>query len=1082
LPSGPGLASRPASGAIRAVSPCEDVPRFHASASLASVLTCPSCGKDNPEGFRFCGACASVLTDPIRREVRKRVTLLFTDVSGSTAMGEDRDPEAIRSVMDRYFAVMREVIERHGGTVEKFVGDAVMAVFGIPTVHEDDALRAVRAATEMRERLAVLNEDLEREWSIHIAIRTGVNTGEVIAGDSSTRETFVTGDTVNTAARLEQSAGAGEILIGETTYRLVRHAVEVEPVDPLTLKGKVESVPAFRLLGLSQEQAMRPIRQQGILVARERELAAIRASMREAIASRSCRLVTVIGSPGVGKSRLVEESVRDPDFRVLRGGCLSYGDGITFWPITQMIRQAARISDEDPPDEARARIRSLGLGRGERAAVDDRLFDLLGLGERSSGIEGTYLAVRTLVTWVADAGPLAIVIEDVHWAEPGLLQLIDHLVERTDGSIVVIVTARPELTDRHPSWVEDAPSRTVIALEPLDVDGSADLIRSRVGELPVPLATVVVGAAGGNPLFVEELLSMLIDRGSLVRGPDGGWELVGDVDELAAPPSIAALIAARLDQLTSGDRSVAERAAVVGVEFDRQQVEALVDDGSVTGLDGSLAQLGRRDLIRPRFALDSYEFRHALIRDEAYASMPKLLRADLHERFATWLEVWARERAGAYDEIVGHHLASAYDLLLELRPPGQRERGLARRAGERLALAGKRAWGRGDVASAAKLLDHASTLLPREHSTRVETLRLAGAALRDTGAVERSLSVLDEAVELAGELGDPSAEWLAICERFDTRRVLGSGGLGPDARSLTERRIPQLQTSGNHFGLAKAYRLLALIDWDELRFADSERACQMGVQHANLAENEAEAAEIAAGLALVDFYGPRPVAEGLARGEALLRELSGNVRAQAFILGFLSGLEAMRGSFDRAHEKHRRSARMIEEAGIGRWSSSIPLNLAFIQDLAGDLNGAVETLAPHVGSGSEDEIEIVALYCRLLCQAGRSAETLRIIERTGFADRANDVSIRVHGCLVTSHACRGLGRTADAVRFAEEAVELLRDRDDAHLVPEAWVCLGLAQIELGRFESGSRHLGEAANLYERKGNLILLGRTRDLMG
>ncbi len=462
--------------------------------------------------------------------------------------------------------------------------------------------------------------------------------------------------------------------------------------------------------------------------------------------------------------------------------------------------------------------------------------------------------------------------------------------------------------------------------------------------------------------------------------------------------------------------------------------------------------------------------------------MPKLLRADLHERFATWLGDWAGDRAVEYDEIVGHHLASAYELLLELRPPGDRERGLARRAGERLALAGKRAWGRGDVASAAKLLDRASMLLPREHPMRVETLRLAGAALRDSGSVERSLSVLDEAVELAAELHDPSAEWRAICERFDTLQVMGSGGLGGDARSLTERRIPQLEASADHFGLAKAYRLLALVDWDELRFADSERACRKGVEHAHLAENEAEAAEIAAGLALVDFYGPRPVPEGLARGEDLLRELSGNVRAQAFILGFLSGLEAMKGAFDRAYERHRRSAQMIEEVGIGRWSSSIPLGLAFIQDLAGDLTGAIATLAPHVGSGSEDDIEIVAHYCRLLSQVGRSAESLRIIEETGFADRAGGVWKRAQGCLVTSHAYRGLGRESDALRFAEEAVELLRDRDDAHLVPEAWVCLGLAHIELGRSEEGPRHLGEAANQYERKGNLVLLERTRDLMG
>ncbi len=456
------------------------------------------------------------------RAVRKIVTLLFTDVSGSTAMGEGRDPETIRAIMDRYFASMRAVIERHGGTVEKFVGDAVMAAFGIPILHEDDALRAVRAAVEMREQLSELNDDLDREWSIRIAIRTGVNTGEVIAGDSVTRETFATGDTVNTTARLEQAAGAGEILLGEATYRLVRHAVETEPVEPLVLKGKAEPVPAYRLIGVGKVTSTRPVRREGVLIGRDLELAAILGSMDAARETDTCRLVTVIGSPGVGKSRLVEEAVSSRGARVLRGGCLSYGEGITFWPIVQMIRRAAHIADDDPPDRVRELVRGLGGATG----AGDRLLDLLGLlgpGERSPGIEETYRAVTSLFGSLAAEWLLAVVIEDIHWAEPGLLGLIDHVVARGVGPITVICTARPELLDGSGSWGEETDRRTPILLAPLDEQAASDLVRSRVGDLPEPLAAVIVGAAGGNPLFVEELLSCTWIAVSCSAGPMGGW-------------------------------------------------------------------------------------------------------------------------------------------------------------------------------------------------------------------------------------------------------------------------------------------------------------------------------------------------------------------------------------------------------------------------------------------------------------------------------------------------------------------------------------------------------------------------------
>ena len=681
---------------------------------------------------------------PARGEVRKTVTVLFSDVTGSTAMGESLDAEAVRTLMARYFGAMRAVIERHGGTVEKFIGDAIMAVFGIPTIHEDDAVRAVRAAAQMREALAALNAELERERGVAIATRTGIMTGEVVAGDPSAGATLVTGDTVNTAARLEQAAAPGEILIGSPTYRLVRDAVTAEPVEAVAAKGKELPVPAYRLISVTAGLEGHLRRLDAPLVGRERELARLEQAFRDAVGEGRCGLFTLLGTAGVGKSRLVEEflmGVRS-EARVLRGRCLPYGEGITYWPLAEALKDAAAIGDAD--DRRAAQHKLLRLLDGERDAelLAARLATAIGLSDDPAPQTELFWAVRRTLEHLARQCALVVVWEDIHWAEPTFLDLIDHLADWSrDAPILLLAPARPEFLDARPGWGGGKLNATTVLLEALPADAAGRLIDALPGgsALPVSVKQRIAAAAEGNPLFVEELLGMLIDDG-LLRQVDGAWEAAGDVERLEIPPTIQALLAARLDRLSISEREVAQRASVVGRVFEPEALAALAP-ASEPGLAERLMALVRKELVRPDRSEvtggDAFKFRHVLIQDAAYAALPKRERADLHERFADWLEAAAGDRVSEFDEIIGHHLEKAHRYQLEFG--GHASSVLADRAADVLARAATRAGERGDWAAAVILFQHAGSvtsdrtrsLLLEEQRTWV--LRFAGeySAARD---------------------------------------------------------------------------------------------------------------------------------------------------------------------------------------------------------------------------------------------------------------------------------------------------------------------------------------------------------------
>src|SRR5215203_5493799 len=608
------------------------------------------------------------------REGRRTATVLFADLTGSTALGEKLDPESLRELIGRFFAEMAAAIERHGGTVEKFAGDSVLAVFGVPTVHEDDALRAVLASIEMRTALEALNADAARAWGVELELRIGINTGEIVAGDTSAGHAFVTGDAVNTAKRLEEGAAPGETLLGSATERLVRHAIEGAWIEPLEAHGKAEPVRAYRLAHVCDSSTTIPRRLEAPLVDRVEELAALRRELDATTEARRCRLVAVVGEPGIGKTRLVAEltSGLGSEATVLTGRCVAYGEGASYLPLAELVREAA---GPDP----RSRIGELLRGDEAAELVAARVAEAIGAADGAAPTGETFWAFRRFLEGLAGTRPLVAVLEDVHWAEPTLLDLVEYLVGWSDGApILLVCLARPELLAERGGWATGGAA--IVSLEPLAdadaerlVDGLARETALGAGE-----RALVVRRAEGNALFIEHLLADVLERGGVAGG--------------VVPPSIEALLAGRLDRLAPEERDVLERAAVVGRAFWRGAVDDLTPADARAAVGAHLMALVRRGLILPDRSLlpgqDGFRFQHALVRDVAYAREP--------------------------EELVGTHLELAYRYRVELAPLDDEARELGREAGQRLGAAGLRAWKGGDVRAAVNLRGRATSLLPED--------------------------------------------------------------------------------------------------------------------------------------------------------------------------------------------------------------------------------------------------------------------------------------------------------------------------------------------------------------------------------
>jgi len=1057
------------------------------------VRVCPQCGEENSDEARFCQACASPLPVALKGDVRKTVTVLFSDVEGSTALGERLDPESVRQVMARYFDAMREVLERHGGTVEKFIGDAIMAVFGIPTLHEDDALRAVRAAVEMRRRIASLNQELRDDFGIEIGARTGVYTGQVVAGDPARGQTLVTGDAVNTAARLEQAARTGEILIGDPTYRLTRDAVVVEPVPSIDAKGKAEPVEAYRLDEVIAGAEARARRFDAPMIGRHQELRAILDAFDRAADERRCRLVTVVGEAGAGKSRLVLEALRElgEGSTVLRGRCLPYGEGITFWPVAEAIRRAAGISDDHDPEEARRRIASLleGVERSERIA--DGVAELIGLSEVARTAEEGFWAVRRFFEGLAHPRPLVLVFDDIHWGEETFLDLLGYIVEWTSGvPVLVICLARKELLERRPGWAA-GPSSEIVALDALGTAECEALLGGLLGTEDVPgeVTTAIMGTAEGNPLFVEELLAMLIDDGLLIRD-DGNWRPAPGLAGISVPPTVQALLAARLEHLDGVERRVLEGASVVGEVFEWSAVAELVPVDVRSGLGGHLMSLVRKEVIRPAPSdlsdEDAFRFRHLLIRDAVYEGMAKETRADLHERFARWLAGAVPERLPEVQAIVGYHLEQAVRYREELGTPAGARLATAQEASRHLAEAGRRALARADMPAAAGLLGRALALLADDDPARPALMIDLVEALRELGEFDRVAQLADEGVIAARAAGDRGLEL-----RFEIRRLylrmMGDPktvllrDMGAAAQEIADEAKSLDDPMAEGEALVKAGRLLGDIGQTlrgELTIARATECFERaGVDSAELAFVQA---------LTFSYQGPHTVAEDIERAERALATADEGSPFEAFSLLGLAVSRGMLGDFDEAHVLLRRARSILEELGMTvELAAAGGLCGGVVELTAGDLAAAEAILRPAyetllaMGEKARSSSR-AAILSAVIYEQGRYDEAMRLADEADAVSARDDMEPRVWLRGVRAKVWARRGRVAEAEAEARENARLADETDWPAYAGSAWLDLSEVLRLAGRPEEAADAAREAEVRFERKGIVVMLERARAL--
>ena len=1023
-------------------------------------------------------------------EVRKTVTVLFCDVTGSTSLGEQLDPESLRSLMSRFFEEMQAVLERHGGTVEKYIGDAVMAVFGIPAVHEDDALRAVRAAVEMRDALASLNKELERDRGVTIASRIGVNTGEVVAGDAAARQSLVTGDAVNVAARLEQAAGPGEILIGAPTMSLVRDAVVAEAIEPLTLKGKTGTVAAFRLVEVGRDSRGVARRLDAPMVGRARELDALREAFARAARDRSCVLATILGAPGVGKSRLTEEFLAGlpDDSVVVRGRCLSYGEGITYWPVVEMLTAVAGLLDTDGPVEIRSKIEALLHGTDEAAIASVRLAEFLGLAGATASPEETHWAIRKLFEALAAERPLVAVFDDIHWAEPGLLDLIEHIAEWTrDAPILLVCPARPDLLDVRPGLGGQTMGPTLL-LEPLSEAESDQLIAGLLGrsDTPVNMAARVREAAEGNPLFVEQMVAMLIDDGLVRSGPDG-WEVTGDLSSLKVPPTIAGLLQARLDRLSPEEQRVIERGSVEGRIFHWGSVTDLSSDLDPGAVGRHLMSLRRRDLIGPEQAQfggsQAFRFRHALIRDAAYERIPKRTRSELHERHARWLERIAGARQAEFQEVLAYHLEQAVTLRADLGPLDDAGRRLADEAARRLASAGLRAEARGDYAATTTLLDRALRLLDQDDPTRPDLLARFARVVNESGDPDRAATLLDEAGSLALRRGDCGVVVRARVLRVQLKTLLEPEGSTEELDEVLSEAIPLLEELDDDDGLVIAWLAASQLALIRGRASEMEPALERAAFHAERADDQGNLSDALAYLIGLTSIGADRPEEALEKIPRIRERQLEDRKVEAIALIYEAMAMAKQGRFEDARERYRRGFGGLEDLGARMWTAGARYSTGWIELMAGDLAEAERELRKGI-----DELRSMGEQAYLSTQAALLAEVLYAQDRLEEADEmagmargtgaSDDLSTQWQSRAVQAKVLARRGGYAAAIGLGQEAAAITEPSDFALDRTASLMDLGEVYRLADRTLDAARALRGALEVAEATGIVPLIERIR----
>lgn len=940
---------------------------------------------------------------------RKPIAVAFVDC---TSAADDADPELLASVAERCFAMVAGAVERHGGVARRLPDGRTMAVFGAGTAHEDDALRAVRAAAEAREELAVLGDELAASAGIRPVLRAGVDTGLglVRAGGD------VSGGVVVLAERALQAAPSGEVLVGAAACALVGGAAELEPLDG----------DAFRLVGLDPGAVGVARRLDSPLVGRGTELAEVERALARATAERCCVLLTVLGEAGIGKSRLALELRSRAEATVLYGACPSYGEGVTFAPLAD------------------------ALG---------------GLPADPSGTtEEIFRAVRREFERLAGERPLVIVLDDVQWGEPTLLDLVEHVAEWSQGApILLLCLARPELLESRPDWSAEHANAATVALEPLSPTECSALIAQLPGGelLSDEERAQVADFAGGNPFAVEQLLALQAEDPRFAG-------------QLTSPPSIRALLGARIDRLTHDERTVLERASVLGVELDVVTLTELLPPPQRTLAVALLESLARKGLLREREPA-AYVFAHRLVRDAAYDSLPKRLRAELHAEIAELLET-------SDDELVGHHLEQAYVYRRELGLLDESDEELAERGAARLAAAGRRAHAAGDTPAAVSLLTRASEL----RGSPATTAEL-GEALRDAGELALADATLVEAIEAGRALGDERAEAHATIVHWRMRLQLESEISFDEAESSIRALIERLQEADADAALAKAWHCLAWIPWLRGEGAVAQQALDQAFAHARSAGDTRIEAQILNFLVGVTLFGPTRVPVAIERCLAILREAQGEGRVAASALRALAGLHAMEGRFEEAWACVERDGAILRDLGLKLVVGSSTELAGIVGMLAGDPVAAeshlrrghaiLEEMGDRIGLSTN-----AAQLAEVVLAQGRDEEALELTAQSENAAAAEDLPVQVQWRGSRAKALARRGELEVAERLAREAVSLAEQTDFLNLHATALLDLAIVLQHDRRLEDAAA-AAEAANaLYERKGNLVGAKEARSFVG
>jgi DNA-binding SARP family transcriptional activator/tetratricopeptide (TPR) repeat protein len=1002
----------------------------------------------------------SQVTAPAPAPVRKPVTVLCVELGVAEGAVAGLDPEALGVVVGDALATLGSALERHGGKLAAVAGQRILGVFGVPTLHEDDALRAAQAALAGRSALAAAAATLAQNRGLSLTMRGGVATGDALVGGPEPPG-FST-DAIGSAVDLAASALAGEILVSEATLQLAAGALEVEHAGPGRLRLQAAQVGA----------RPRAVRLDAPLVGRDAQRSRLGEAFTRALQERAPVLATVLGEAGIGKTRLARELAAHlgGEATVLVGNCLSYGEGITFAPLRELVGQTGA------GEGTREELEALLAGEADAGRVAECLSAVLsprGEGVFSAG--EIFWATRRLLETLARREPLLVILDDLHWAEPTFLDLVETLAAQAeDAPMLLLCLARPELLEQRPAWPAGARRPVSIQLEPLAAAAATTLLDA-LTEVPPPAwgRKQLLEAAAGNPLFLEQLVASLSEQ----RRADG----------LSLPPTIQALLATRLERLGPGERAVLARAAILGMTFAVPAIAEVLPEQARAPLGRHLQVLVAKGLVEPRrsntTAEEAFRFRHVLVQQAAYRAVPKSLRADLHERFAGWLERGVGQGAGD-DEILGYHLEQAYRYRIELGRAGPQERVLAAQAAERLAAAGRGALTRGDLPAGARLLERAVVLLPPEASARSALLPTLGLALLESGRLADADRILGEAIERASAGNDPRLEARARVEQQFVRLQTESSRGIAQARLVADAALAVLAEHGDDLGQCRAWCLRAWIGWTGALIAVADDAWRRAAEHARRAGDQRELFEILGWRASAAVWGPAPVSQAIARCTAIRDQVRASRVAVAVTLHPLGLLHAMDGDFDQARRLVRQGNEILDE--FDRLHSAVSHHEALVELLAGQPAAAEERL--RLGYRRLEEMGERAL---LATTAAMLAQALHAQDRLQEADTFCQVSERTAAAedLPTQVKWRGVrakllgweGRTVEAAALAREAVRLAAPTD--MLTMRADALLDLAEVL--RLSGPSAEADPAARqalaLYERKEDRVSAARARPLL-